>query len=451
MTIKIKYEQLKFFLLCCFLIVFYQSAHSESYPYASETVLDLPVNQGRLIDLAEPFETVFISDANIVDYHTKSSTQIYLFAKKAGKTTFYATNHQGRVILKYNICSGEDLSSLNRTLKNLFPSSQVELKAIGESGVAMTGFAASAAEAENIRSTVNNALANPKQLVNLMNLKNSPEINLHVEVVEINRKLDRALGLNWLFKYTATSSGLGMNTTLIPDTFAINPLVDTFNLAGNLTRGNFSITSLLQLLEDHQLITILAEPNLTALSGSTASFLAGGEFPIVIPASVGSAPSVVYKQYGVSLTFAPTALPKSKINIQIKSEVSEVDRNNSVIIQGYTIPALTVRRAETTIELQSGQSFVIAGLLQSNSNKLFNQLPGIGNTPILGALFRSQQFQRQETELVIIVTPYFVHPVAKKAVNHPAMNLENEGPANRAAVNATEAHESKNIGFILEG
>jgi pilus assembly protein CpaC len=182
---------------------------------------------------------------------------------------------------------------------------------------------------------------------------------------------------------------------------------------GHLVTGGWDVNSFIDALATEGLVTVLAEPNLTALSGETASFLAGGQFPVPVPqaSNGGSVITIEFKNFGVGLSFTPTLLAGNRISMRVQPEVSELDFTNKVIIAGQAIPGLTVRRANTTIELGSGQSFAIAGLIQNNSSVNSSSIPGLGDIPILGELFRSNKFQRAETELVIIVTPYLVTPV----------------------------------------
>jgi len=182
--------------------------------------------------------------------------------------------------------------------------------------------------------------------------------------------------------------------------------------------GAFDINAVLDALEDEGMISILAEPNLTAMSGETASFLAGGEFPILVPGGTNG-PTIEFKKFGISLAFTPTLVGTDRINLHVNPEVSQLTDANGVSLGGYEIPALTTRRAETTVELGSGQSFAIAGLIQNNTTHDISKFPGLGDVPVLGALFRSDRFQREETELVLIVTPYLVKPVSSRKMATP--------------------------------
>lgn len=442
-TIVTKWKMLFAGIFCCLLV---QTANAVA-------VLNIPLHQGRLVQSYSAIQSAFIADPEIADYHIKAPKQVYIYAKKIGSTTFYTTDKNGKIIQNYKIQVAQDLSSLDDALHTLFPSTKVHIVPVGEHAIAIKGSVQSSSEAEDIRATVAKFLPDPKNVINLLHVQGPGQINLRVEIIELVRTLDRAFGLDWLLTYKATDSNAQIHTSLIPTKLISNPL-ETIDVSGMFKRGNFSLTTLIRFLEQNNLATILSEPNLTAQSGESASFLVGGEFPVLLPSGVAQAPGVVYKNFGVSLTFSPTVLENNRINVQIKSEVSEISTQTSqgaVEIQGFSIPALTVRRAKTTVELASGQSFAIAGLLQNNSNKLFAQLPGIGNTPVLGALFRSQQFQRNETELVIIVTPYLVTPSGNQQLINPARGLQDESPANHAGAVRRATGADQNIGFILQG
>lgn len=445
MVYKKKSTPLKFlfFFLCCF---------CGGQAYAAELLL-LPLHTGRVLQSYAPIKTAFIADPSIADYHIKSSKQVYVYAKKIGSTSFYTMDKDGKILQNYKIEVNQNLSSLHQALGTLFPSARVNVVAIGEKAIAIKGTVSSASEAEDIRNTVAKFLPDPANVINLLHVDSATQINLRVEVIELDRTVDRTMGLDWMLNYKTNRSTGQIHTQLIPSSFISNPL-DSVDFAGSLKPGNFTITALLRFLEQNHLATVLSEPNLTAQSGASASFLVGGEFPVLLPSGSAQTPGVIYKDYGVSLTFSPTVLSNDRIGIQIKSEVSELTTETglgAVEIEGFSIPALVVRRAETAVELSSGQSFSIAGLLQNNANKLFSQLPGIGNVPILGALFRSQQFQRNETELVIIVTPYLVSPTSRTQLTNPLQGLKDEGPANRAAAVRHATGVDQNIGFILKG
>jgi len=252
-------------------------------------------------------------------------------------------------------------------------------------------------------------------------LTDSNQINLRVRIVEVSRDLVKRIGFNIdalsTGKFAFGIAALGATTTT--GAFPGAPILvrnnGVSNLVGTGRVAGIDLNAVVDAMENEGLATILAEPNLTAVSGETASFLAGGEFPIPVPQDNGNAITVQFKKFGVSLNFIPTVLSGERIALKVAPEVSQLSESGAVVLDGFSVPSLTTRRAETSVELASGQSLAIAGLIQNNMRTDAQKVPGLGDIPILGALFRSNGFRRNETELVIIVTPYLVRPVAPTA------------------------------------
>ena len=298
-------------------------------------------------------------------------------------------------------------------------------------GLVVHGTVSSAAEAERIMATARGYAAVKQTVENRLQVTGPAQVTLRVRVAEMSRSLTRELGVNW--------QALGQIGKLAIGFQIVNPLVNAIlpfsTFGARYTNTGVDINPVIDALSQDQLIHLLAEPTLTAMSGETASFLAGGEFPIPI-ASTGTGLdrtiTVDFKQYGVSLAFVPTVLSDGQINLQVRPEVSQLSTDGAVTLNGIAIPALKVRRAETTVELGSGQSFAIAGLLSDTATMTGNGLPFLGDLPVLGALFRSDGFQRQETELVIVVTPYLAGPVSDpRAISAPTDNWRAPNDAER--------------------
>jgi len=325
-------------------------------------------------------------------------------------------------------------------LKAAMPESDVHVLNVGQTAI-LTGTVASPEDAA-FAATLASSELNPGVdmskdtavckicVVNRLKVATPLQVMLKVRIAEVNRSALKQVGVNLLNRSTGnTLFGIGRGNpgTINVATGPADPITGvkretvtgvTFNnLVGGTTLGLFGhifgmdLMGTLDLLQNDGFITTLAEPNLTALSGETASFLAGGEFPIPVSQSLGAV-TIEYKQYGVGLAFTPIVLGDGRISMRVRPEVSELSDAGSVKLNGFTVPALTTRRAETTVELGSGQSFMIAGLLQNRSSNSVEKAPFLGDLPILGALFRSTSYQRNETELVIIVTPYLVRPVS---------------------------------------
>ncbi len=259
-------------------------------------------------------------------------------------------------------------------------------------------------------------------MINRLAVAAPTQVNLRVRVAEVSREIEKQLGFNWDIMGSVGGADIMFST--------INPFAAAVNADQILTQfgpGNWDINALIDALDDEGLISVLAEPNLTAMTGETASFLAGGEFPILVPQG-NDMITIEFKKFGVSLAFTPTIVNERRINLHVRPEVSQLSNEGAVSLpigvdQALFIPALTTRRAETTVELGSGQSFAIAGLLQNNISQDIHKFPGLGDVPILGALFKSDRFKRNESELVIIITPYLVRPAAT------AMASPNDGYA----------------------
>jgi pilus assembly protein CpaC len=406
--------------------------------------LHVAVSSGYIIDFPRPVHSVFIADPSIADVQVPAKNKIIVYGKKPGQTSLFVVDNDDHVLASRQVIVGYDLSDLQRLLHHDMPNVAVELDST-PNGIVMTGSVPDADTAEKVRTTVKQYLADKQTLVDRLQVTGSQQVNLRVRVAEVSRTTIKDLGINWdavvspgsfsfgLFQgRSALLGGAGalgtspppnIGDVLVPGTAPMGSLAPNLNSTfANLTTRRANVTSLLDALAEEGLVTILAEPNLTTTSGQEASFLAGGEFPIPVAqsgtggAGGTAAITIEFKQFGVSLDFVPTVLSSDRISIKVRPEVSELTSNGAVTIPGpppITIPALNVRRAETTVELGSGQSFAIAGLIQNNSSTDINKYPGLGDVPVLGTLFRSSAFQRNESELVIIVTPYIVRPVSK--------------------------------------
>lgn len=375
--------------------------------------LTLEVHKGKLVRLRAPATTVFVADPEVADVQVKSPTLLYVFAKRAGETSLFAVDGSDRVLAGMPITVTHNVSRLRRAITDFSPDSDVQVVSLN-GNLVLSGRVDSALEAENLRGLASSFVGDPAQVINRMAVDAPTQVNLRVRVAEMSRDVTKTFGINWDAIYSAGAFSFGLatgNPVFSAGSFLTRTPSQTtnFNNFGRFSKGNLDLNILLDAMDSEGLISILAEPNLTAKSGEQASFLAGGEFPILVPESNGRV-SVTFKQFGVSLGFSPTIVGK-RISLKVRPEVSQLSNAGAVQFNGFSVPALTTRRAETTVDVASGQSFAIAGLLQNNINDTVSQFPGLGELPVLGALFRSDQFSREETELVIIVTPYLVKPV----------------------------------------
>lgn len=372
----------------------------------------LEANKGQLLRLVRPVDTVFIAEPGIADVQLKSPTLIYIFGRRPGETTLFAVDKKEMVILNTRVVVSHNLTRLKDMIDAFLPQGMIDVRSI-EGTVVMRGAVKSAEQAENLRLLATRVLGENGEIINQVQVTGPNQVNLRVRIAEISRELNKKLGINW--DIVRTAGNLAVGIAVGNPAGAIGALATqsatSNSLTASLSNGSFDINALVDALDDEGLISILAEPNLTAMSGETASFLAGGEFPIPVAQDEGSV-TIEFKKFGVSLAFTPTLLNSGRINMRVRPEVSQLSSAGAVQVTGFNIPALTTRRAETTVELGSGQSFAIAGLLQATTNQSVEEFPGLAQLPVIGPLFRSTQFQKSESELVIIVTPYIVRPVS---------------------------------------
>lgn len=379
--------------------------------------LALPLNKSRVIDLPADVRDVTVGSSSLVDVVMKTPRQAYLFGKAVGDTNVTFLDRFGQVVTRYEVNVQVDVESVKRTLRELLPDENIQPSAVGDS-LFLGGTARSAAAAGNAIKIASRFVSKPENVVNIIKIVGEQQVLLRVRVAEVQKSVLKELSAQttfsqqnfdrWGLGFTPNSSyNLSANTF---GTARLTPL----NTASYI--GHFSVT--FNALEREGLVKSLAEPNLTAESGETASLLAGGEYPIPTNNS-NNVVTVEYKPFGVGLAFTPVVLSRDRISLKLSSEVSAIDTSITVQANGITLNAFKVRRAETTVELPSGGSLMIAGLLQNDVTQTLNGLPGIKDIPILGALFRSQSFQRSESELVVMVTAMIVRPVDEKALAMP--------------------------------
>ena len=374
--------------------------------------LQIGLGASIIIDSPAPFSRASVADPEIADPLILSTKQIYLTGKKIGATTLTLWGKNKQVSNVFNVLVTPDLTKLKAQLHQLFPQEKKVKVTGGHDGLTLSGMVTSA---ENLSRIVSMAEPYaPKKVSNLLQVGGVQQVMLEVQVAEMNRGMTRNLGINW-----HQTDGDHFSFGLLNDLLTFEE-----DNQGRLTLFPAAITSaffgfgvgdtiwnvVLDFLKQHNLTKILAEPTLVALSGQEASFLAGGEFPIPVPGTFGQT-TIEFKEFGVRLGFNPTVMNNDKISLKITPEVSELDFSTGVNFGGFTIPALVVRRASTILELGDGQSFAIAGLMQESVRETVAKYPILGDIPILGALFRSSQFLKNETELVIIVTPRLVKPL----------------------------------------
>jgi len=373
------------------------------------TPLTIDVDQAQLIQLPEAAKTVFVANPDIADIQVPTPTSFLVYGKKAGTTTVFAIAETGGTT-SYTVRITRPVGEIANAIRNAVPDARITVSPTLD-GVAISGTANSPRDAERIRAAATQFLGDKETISFDVAVNAATQVTLEVRVAEVSRAILKQLGVNWSALGTIGSiahlPALVLNANLDPVVCAA---------ATSLCPGaNFN--GVIDALDQQGLATILARPTLTAVSGETANFLAGGEYPIPVPQGLSQI-TIDYKRYGVSVDFTPTVLDGNRISIKVRPEVSALTTVGQLVLDSVAVPALTVRRVDTTVELGSGESFAIAGLFQNNSQNQIQQLPWLGDIPILGALFRSTSFQRNESELVITVTPYIVRPVAHPSDLH---------------------------------
>jgi pilus assembly protein CpaC len=408
---------------------------SSAAPAADSTSrggITVATGSGRVVHLREAAANVFTADPKIAEVRPASPDSLFVFGVAPGTTTVAALTSAGQAIAQFQVTvlpstfdAGRAKGAVGQSAKGRVTARETE------TGVSLTGTVPSPIDADKAALASKGVLPPEGKVDNELKVTEPTQVSLHVRIAEMNRTLTRDLGINWSgsaeLGKLGGSSGV-VRTGVATNTQIVNPnsLLPSQAAISLINNGVTSLESTLQALAEDQLIHILAEPNLTTMSGEPANFLAGGEFPIPVSTSSNTV-SLEFKQYGISLAFLPTVMAHDQIVLHVRPEVSQLDKANGVTFllganggntTGVSIPALTVRRADTTVQLGSGQSFVIAGLLQDQTTLTGNAVPGLGDVPVLGALFRSDSFQRNESELVIVVTPYIVKPVNDPSALH---------------------------------
>ncbi|WP_375286852.1 type II and III secretion system protein family protein [Sphingomonas sp.] len=402
-------------------------------------IVQVATNRGRLITLSKPMSDLFVANSEIADVQVRSPTQLYVFGKKTGETTISATTKSGAIVYSATIRVGNNYDSVGAMLKLAMP--EADLTATTMNGVVLlTGTTRSPEEAAEAQELVQAFVGEGTRVLSRLRTATPLQVNLQVRIAEVARSYSKNLGVNVQtvdgtggFKFGVAQGAsasqytpggavaVGNGITGRGYSIIQKGVGTTLGLGGGLF--GLDILGSLDLGETIGQVSTLANPNLTALSGETATFLAGGEIPIPISQGLGAV-SVEFKQYGISLAYTPTVLSNGSISLRVRPEVSQLSSDGAVTLNRTTIPALTTRRAETTLILGSGQSMVIGGLLQNSQNNTVDKTPGLGDLPILGALFRSNSWRRNETELVIVITPYLVKPVDANAIALPTDGLK---------------------------
>jgi pilus assembly protein CpaC len=395
--------------------------------------ITLGLDKAALVQLDADARDVLVSNPAIVDAVVRSPRRIFLLAQKTGQTNAFFFDAAGHQILSIDIRVERDVTDLSTMIHSDLPTSNIHIAALNDN-VVLTGTVENAGDSNRAADLAARFVGDPLKVANLLKINTNEQVMLKVRIAEVQRSIAKQFGVNLTGAVTAAGVPLLLSS--------VNPYGlagQALSAASGAQAGSIGTNALapkpnnlqasLNALEQVGLVHTLAEPNLTAVSGETARFLAGGEFPVPSGRDTSGNVSIVFKQFGVGLSFTPVVMSPNRISLQISTEVSELTNTGAFTLVGgtttgsngqaetaanLTIPALNVRRAQTTIEVPSGGSFSIAGLLQHTTKQTLDQFPGLGDMPVLGALFRSRDFQNDQTELVVLATAYLVKPGAER-------------------------------------
>lgn len=392
----------------------------------------LPLNKAAIVELPQAAADVLVSQPTVVDAVVRSPRRVYLLGLSVGQTNAFFFDENGRQILNLEIQVERDVDALTALISRLMPDTRIVAEAVNDN-VVLRGTAQTSIQAANAADIAGRFIGDPEKVVTLIGVREKEQVMLKVRIVEMQRQLIKQLGISHNGTVQLSKTALNFASANAVGAVSGFSASGTKTNIGDLEELEFDFEA----LESVGLVRILAEPNLTAVSGESAKFLAGGEFPVPVGQDDNGV-TIEFKEFGVGLGFTPMVVDKGRISLKIETEVSEITSENSILVPGaivpdgsggftttgnLAIPGLAVRRAKTTVELPSGGSLVMAGLLQENLRQTIEGVPGLKDAPVLGQLFRSRDFQNSESELVIIVTPYLVDATHESKLTDPARGM----------------------------
>jgi len=390
------------------------AASAEDIATGSHGTIALAPGEGRILHFVAPVDSVLVAEPTIADLQVVSPGVIYVFGKAPGQTSLIAVGPDGKQLASLSLSVNSGTQAVSVPLKDLHPASTTQVTGAGNRLVAK-GAVKDVGEATDLNALLNTQGQGFQSALNNTTYAGSAQVNIRVRFAEVSRSELLQYGVNWNALFNSGTFSFGF---LSGGSLAGSAASGASSLLGATSgSSNVNIDGVLEALQSNGILEILAEPNITAMTGQTASFLAGGEIAIPVPVDNGVV-GIEYKPFGVSLMFTPTLLPNGLIALQVRPEVSSV-APGTVTVGNFTAPTFTVRRADTRVEVGSGQTFAIAGLFQRSNQQDLDKIPMLGDMPILGNLFRSKRFQRNETELVILITPYLVQPVRARTLATP--------------------------------
>ncbi len=391
---------------------------------SATTPLNVPMNRAVVVESDVPFAELSIANPGIADISTLSDRSIYVLGKTPGRTTLTLLAPDGKLIANVEVQVSPDIAEFKERLQQILPGETIEVRTAND-GIVLSGTVSSTAKLDRALDLANRYA--PERVSNLMSVGGTQQVMLKVRFAEMQRSVSKSLSAS-IGVSGGTNAGIHAGSGVLSTGSTLTSVLAGNNIASpnpaegratlGFSAGSLEFAVLLEALESKGVVRTLAEPNLTALSGQEAKFLAGGEYPIPVSSDNGSI-SVEYKPFGVEMSFTPTVVDGDIINLQINAAVSSIDTTTTLQNNGFTINAFKRRETSTTVEMRDGESFAIAGLLQDDFRDLNGQVPWLGDIPILGALFRSAEYQRAQSELVIIVTPHLVSPTRGDALALP--------------------------------
>ncbi|MGB3447805.1 MAG: type II and III secretion system protein family protein [Xanthobacteraceae bacterium] len=386
--------------------------------------LALGIGKSVVIDLPRDVKDVLVADPKIANAVVRSAQRAYIIGATVGQTNIVFFDAEGQQIAAYDIAVTRDLNGIRGMLKQVLPNAAINVEGIGQ-GVVLTGSVATQAESQQAFDIAVRVVGEEKNVVNSLSVRGRDQVMLKVVVAEVQRNVIKQLGVDLSANMNYGTAVVNFNNSN-PFTANGRALVTgnaaTAGFGNSGTVGVPSVQATVRAMESAGVMRTLAEPSLTAISGESANFLAGGEFPV--PSGITCTngvctPSIIFKKFGIALNFTPVVLSEGRISLRVATEVSEVTNENAIQISGTSVPSIKTRRADTTLEIPSGGSMAMAGLIQQQTKQAINGMPGLTRLPILGTLFRSRDYVNNNTELMVLVTPYVVRAVAQKDLSRP--------------------------------
>jgi pilus assembly protein CpaC len=438
----------------------------------TERTLDVPMNRAVVVESEIPFAELSIANPGIADISSLSDRTIYVLGKSPGLTTLTLLDAAGQLITNVDVKVAADVTEFKERLRQILPGEKIEVRTAND-GIVLSGTVSSSQRLQRALDLAERYA--PERVSNLMSVGGVQQVMLKVRFAEMQRSVSKSLSSSLALNGTGFGGDLGINggtgtlnnsggvsTTLGGNIPATNSNVGA--IAFGFNAGSLQVGLLLEALERKGVVRTLAEPNLTALSGQEATFLAGGEYPVPVSQDNGEV-TVEFKPFGIELAFVPRVVDTKLINLELKAAVSDIDPTKGISINGFSIDAFTRRETSTTVELQDGESFAIAGLIEDNFLDNSSQLPWLGDIPVLGALFRSADYQRSQTELVIIITAHLVTPTRGEALALPTDRVKppserdlflfgrttaSERPTRGAASEVAKQDFSGSYGYVMD-